>query len=60
MPPKCDQWTDDDENALIEAGQMELDILDTAFGRLQAQKKVDFLNTAHKFTQEEWDAMTAA
>jgi hypothetical protein len=60
MPPKCDQWTDDNENTLIKAGRMDLDISDTALGRLQAQKKVEFLNPACKFTQEEWDTMTAA
>jgi hypothetical protein len=38
---------------------MDLDISDSALGCLQAQKKVDFLNTAHKITQED-DAMTAA
>jgi hypothetical protein len=37
-----------------------LDVSDTALGRLEASKKVDFARTARKFTQEEWDGMTAA
>jgi hypothetical protein len=39
---------------------MNLDVSDTALGRLEASKKIDFARTTCKFTKEEWDAMTAA
>ncbi len=39
---------------------MDLDAADTALGRLQTKKKMDFIRTARKFTQEEWDAMCAS
>ncbi len=60
MPPKCDPWTDEDERHLLEASRMDLDVADTALGHLQARKKMDFVQTALKFTQEEWDAMCAS
>ena len=39
---------------------MDLDVANTAHGRLQTRKKMDFILTARKFTQEEWDAMCAS
>ncbi len=59
-PPKLHVWTDDNERALIEASRMISDVSDMALGCSEASKKVDFARTARKFTQEEWDAMTAA
>ena len=39
---------------------MDLDAADTALGRLQTKKKMDFIQTARKFTQEEWDTICAS
>jgi hypothetical protein len=38
----------------------DLEIGDTALGRLQAKKKKDFIKTARKFTPEEWAETTEA
>ena len=40
-PPTAEVWTDDDERALIEAGRTDLDIGDTAVGRLQKKRMDD-------------------
>ena len=44
--PKCDQWNNEDEMALIESAWMDLGVADTALGRLRTRKKADFVRTA--------------
>ena len=60
QPQAVDKWTDDDENALKEASRTDLVIGDTALGRLQDKKRNEFLETARKFTPEEWAEIIAA
>jgi hypothetical protein len=37
---------------------MDLDFANTELGHLQTRKKMKFIQTAHKLTQEERDTMT--
>ena len=60
QPRAVDKWTDDDENALKEASRTDLVIGDTALGQLQDKKRNEFLETARKFTPEEWAEIIAA
>jgi hypothetical protein len=60
QPKEFERWTDGDEAALIEASREDIELGDTALGRLQKKKKADFVKTARKFTDEEWAEMTAA
>ena len=53
-PPTAEVWTDDDERALIEAGRTDLDIGDTAVGRLQKKRMDDLKRSAQQLTSEEW------
>ena len=50
-------WTDEDENALKEASREDIDIGDTALGRLEAQRKKEFRLISKKFMQTEWAKM---
>ena len=59
QPPAYDKWTDEDERKLIEASKEDLGIGDTAVGRLEAKRKRDFIQTASKFTPEEWTEIMA-
>ena len=60
QPPEYDKWTDEKEQALLNASRTDLVIGDTALGRLKQKWKRDFTETARKFAQEEWDEMAAA
>ncbi len=44
----------------MEASGENIELADTALGRLQKKKKTYFMQTARKFTEEEWAEMTAA
>mgnify|MGYP006169808191 FL=1 len=59
-PPTIERWTDDDENALQQASRLDLDVGDTALGRLAEQRKKEFRLAARKFTEEEWAEILAA
>ena len=59
-PPTIESWTDDDENALQQASRLDLEVGDTALGRLAEQRKKEFRLTARKFTEEEWAEILAA
>ena len=58
-PPTIERWTDDDENALQQASRLDLEVGDTALGRLAEQRKKEFRLTARKFTEEEWAEILA-
>jgi len=60
QPPVCERWTDDDENALKEASRTDLDIGDTALGRLKKRKKKELVRTVKDMTEEEWSEVIAA
>ena len=60
LPPTIERWTNDDENALQQASRLDLDVGDTALGRLAEQRKKEFRLTARKFTEEEWAEILAA
>jgi len=60
QPPAAKKWTEDDENALKEASRTDLVIGDTALGQLQDKKRKEVIDTARKFTQEEWAELAAA
>jgi hypothetical protein len=57
QPPMYEKWTDEDENALQEASREDIDIGNTALGRLEAQRKKEFRLISKKFTQTEWAKM---
>jgi hypothetical protein len=59
-PPTIERWTDDNENALQQASRLDLDVGDTALGRLAEQRKKEFRLAARKFTEEEWAEILAA
>jgi hypothetical protein len=59
-PPTIERWTDDDENVLQQASRLDLDVGDTALGRLAEQRKKEFRLAARKFTEEEWAEILAA
>ena len=44
----------------MEACRTDIEIGDTAVGRLEKKRKADFARTATKFTEEEWAEMTLA
>ena len=55
METDSGEWQgDDDERALIEAGRTDLDIGDTAVGRLQKKRMDDLKRSAQQLTSEEW------
>ena len=62
LPPMIERWTDEDENALQQASssRLDLDVGDTALGRLAKQRKKEFRLTVRKFTEEEWAEILAA
>ena len=60
QPPMFEQWTDDDENELKEACRPDLEIGDTALGRLEKKRKRDLVQTATKMTEDEWHEVIAA
>ena len=53
-------WTDGDENELKEACRTDLEIGDTALGRLEKKRKRDLVQTATKMTEDEWNEVIAA
>ena len=59
-PPLYEAWTDEDENALMEASREDLNIGDTALGRLEKKRKQEFIQSARSLTEEEWSDLTAA
>ena len=60
QPPMFEQWTDDDKNELKEACRTDLEIGDTALGRLEKKRKRDLVQTATKMTEDEWNEVIAA
>ena len=60
MPPLFEQWTDADENELKEASRTDLDIGDTALGRLEKKRKKELVQAATKMTDAEWNELLAA
>ena len=59
-PPSYEQWTEDDENELKEARRLDLEIGDTAPGRLEKKRKKELVQAAMKMTEEEWNELLAA
>ena len=59
-PPTFEQWTIDDKTMLQEASQADLEIGDTALGRLEKKRKRDLLQAATKMTEEEWAELVMA
>jgi hypothetical protein len=53
-PPMYAKWTNDDERELLEASKMEITLNDTALGRVQQQKKSEFMQAIQTLTWEEW------
>ena len=53
-PPIYERWTDDDEIALVEASRTDLEIGDTAVGRLEEKRKRDLMQAARHLSAEEW------
>ena len=53
-PPMYLTWTDDDERELLEASKTEITLDDTALGRVQQRKKLDFMQVLQTLTREEW------
>ena len=48
------KWTDDDERELLEASKTEITLNDTALGRVQQRKKMEFMQAVPTLTLEEW------
>jgi hypothetical protein len=59
-PPLFEQWTDADENELKEASRTDLNIGDTALGRLEKKRKKELVQAATKMTDDEWNELLAA
>ena len=53
-PPAVKHWTDKDEMELINASRTDLEIGDTAVGRLEKKQIKDFKQWAKKMSTEEW------
>jgi hypothetical protein len=60
LPPTIERWTDNNKNVLQQASRLDLDVGDTALGRLAEQRKKEFRLTAREFTEEEWAEILAA
>ena len=60
MPPLFEQWTEADDSKLKEASRTDLEIGDTALGRLEKQRKKELVQAATKMTGEEWNELLAA
>lgn len=58
-PPEFKKWTDDDENELAEARRTDIEIGDTAVGRLKEKRQKEFQLTAPDFTHDEWAKIVA-
>jgi len=58
--PLFEQWTDADDNELKEASRTDLEIGDTALGRLEKKRKKELVQAATRMTGEEWNELIAA
>ena len=59
-PPTYERWSDDDEKELLEASKTDITVDDTALGRAQMKKKLDFEQAIGTMTKEELEAALAA
>ena len=59
-PPAVKHWTDEDEMELIDASRTDLEIGDTAVGRLEKKRMKDFIQLAKKMSTEEWEEIENA
>ena len=59
-PPLFQLWTEEDENELKEARQSDLEIGNSALGRLEKKRKKELVQAATKMTEEEWNELVAA
>jgi len=59
-PPLFEQWTDAEEKKLMEASRTDIDIGDTALGRLEEKRKKELVQAATKMTDAEWNKLLAA
>ena len=57
QPLVYDEWTDIDETALLEASRTDIEMGDTAVGRLERQRMEDFKRISPKFTSKQWAEM---
>ncbi len=60
QPAAFERWTDKDERKLLEASRVDINVGDTALGRMQKRKMNDFKQAAKMMTQEEWEETVSA
>ncbi len=59
-PPTYERWTDDDEQELLAASNMNITVDDTALGRARKKKELDLAQAIRMMTKEELEAALAA